>query len=132
MHITRSQKRQSDQLTDQTLMHEAASLLLACLASCDRNKIDPKKYWDHAQKALVIGAQRGDTIQRMVSEMHGQLPIEGAFYEKSASKIYSICETIAARKDYRRFREVCRKQAPYIVVLARIEREEREKNEGWI
>src|SRR5699024_7258145 len=107
---TTSPERRSEQLIEQTLMHEAVDLLLACLASIPRDNIDPKKYWDHAQKALQVGSQRGATIEQMVSEMHGQLSIEQAFTKASSSKIYSICETITARGDYQKFRSICRKQ----------------------
>jgi len=119
---------QHNSLTNESLINESARLLLEVLGSCDRDKIDPKKYWDHAQKALQIGADRGTTYQRMVSEMHGQLPISGAFRAKTSRAVYLIGETLKQQGTYSEFRQVCRLNAPYIVVLARVMKEEAKKN----
>lgn len=121
---------QHNSLANEALMKEAATMLLAVLASCDPKKIDPKKYWDHAQKAIQIGADRGVTYERMVSEMHGQLPIEGAYTIKTGNALYLIGETLKTQKTYSEFRQICRLHAPYIVVLARVMKEEAKKNQA--
>jgi len=135
MTTSESQEKRSDAMIERTLMTEAADLLLAVLASTNPAKIDPMSYWDHAQKALKVGATRGKDFGRMVSEMVDQIPaIEGALTGEAASKVYSIGQTMDARDNYQRFRQVCRKKAPYIVVLARHRKSEIDdlRSQEWI
>lgn len=119
-----SQKRQSEQTTETTLINEAADLLNACLDSIPPDKKDPRKFWDWAQKALTLGAKKGRSYEQMVSEMHSALPIGGAFRKSSSSKIYSIGSSVNAI-GYERFRRVCRKNAAYIVAYTQMIRDDR-------
>jgi len=125
MHTETSRSRTSDATIHQMLMNEAADLLLACLSSIPRDKIDPKKYWPHAQKALRIGAERGATYERMVSEIHGQLmDADTPFVKKTVNKIYSLGESLKSRQQFTEFRRLCRQNAPYIVLYARMRKEQ--------
>lgn len=124
MSIDLSVKRQSDATTETTLIIEAADLLNACLDSIPRDKVDPLKFWDWAQKALELGARKGRSYEQMVSEMHAALPIGGAFRRSTSSKIYSVGSTINAI-GYQRFRRVVRNNAAYIVAYAQMVRDQR-------
>lgn len=115
-------------LSEDNLTELAEHLLLACLASIPRDQINPVKYWDWAQKALQVASSRGTTYDRFVSEMHGQLPIPGAFRAKSTRWISLVGQTLEEADSYAAFRRIVRRNAPYIVVLARVRKEaEKEK-----
>jgi hypothetical protein len=114
----------SEQLWQQTLLEEAADLILCALASIPRERIDPKQYWPWAQKSLKLAGDAGTTYERLVSILHRELQLgDQPFSQKSSSRIYSIGEAIKARGDYARFRRLLRDQAPYIIVLARVRKD---------
>lgn len=110
--------RPSDDLMDETLRILATDLILAMLASIPRENVNPMKHWDWALKALRVGAGRGRTYERMVSEMAAQLPIDGALRKHTASKVFSIGESLTAWKAYPTFRAMIRRDAIYIIVRA--------------
>jgi hypothetical protein len=114
----------SEQLWQQTLLEEAADLILCALASIPREQIDPKQYWPWAQKALKLAGDAGTTYERLVSILHRELRMgDVPFTAKSSNRLYSIGEAIKARGDYQKFRRLLRDQAPYIIVLARVRKD---------
>lgn len=117
----------SDDLMDETLRILATDLILAMLASIPMENVNPMKHWDWALKALKIGAGRGRTFERMVSEMAAQLPIDGALRKSTASKVYSIGESLTAWKVYPTFRAMIRRDAIYIIVRAQHRNDELKK-----
>jgi hypothetical protein len=135
--MTMSMQR-ADLLMRETMLNEATDLLLACLASIPRDKIDPKNYWSWAQKALKIAGDGGTTYERMISIMHRELQMgDTPFKEASAKRLYSIGLSIQARNEYQEFRRMVRDHAPYIVILARVRKDETkaksaDRDEDWI
>jgi hypothetical protein len=114
----------SEQLWQQTLLEEAADLILCALSSVPREKIDPKQYWPWAQKALKLAGDAGTTYERLVSILHRELQLgDQPFTQKASNRIYSIGEAIKSRNDYAKFRRLLRDQAPYIIVLARVRKD---------
>lgn len=119
MTTLNSQDRASDLTIEETLTNEACDLLLACVANQLRG--DRKKMWSMAQKALRVGSERGSDFKRMVSEMHDQMmDPDQPFSKETSSKISSIGEVLKSRGQYNRFRQICRRDAPYIVLRARV------------
>lgn len=115
----------NDSLTQETMLNEATDLLLACLSSVPREKIDPKNYWPWAQKALKVSGDGGTTYEKMVSLIHRELRMGDAVFSAKASRqIYSLGQTIKARDNYQDFRRMMRDHAPYIVLCARVRKEE--------
>jgi hypothetical protein len=130
--------QRDDMLMRETMMNEATDMLLACLSSIPREKIDPKNYWSWAQKALKISGDGGTTYERMISIMHRELQMgDTPFKEVSAKRLYSIGLSIQARNDYQDFRRMVRDHAPYVVILARVRKDEMKaksaaNEEDWI
>jgi hypothetical protein len=115
----------TDILAQETMLNEASDLLLACLSSVPRDKINPKTYWPWAQKALKVAGDGGTTYERMVSIMHRELQMGSTpFHAKACNRIYSIGISLKARENYQDFRRMVRDHAPYIIVLARVRKEE--------
>ncbi len=130
-----SPAKSSEMAIEQTLLHEATDLLLACLGSIPRDKIAPKKYWSQAQKALRVGAERAPSFERLVSVMHDTLmDATHPFTAASCKAIYSVGESVKSKGEWDRFRQICREQGPYIILYARVRKEEQKtsRHSDWI
>lgn len=127
-----------DEITDETLINHAVDMILSLLSCIRGEDIKPRKHWTWAQKALKTGAMRGTDWRRMVSEMYAQLPIRDAIWKSQCRRIYSIGEWLESSRTFRRFRYLCKTQAPAIIMIARVRKEQAkadvadERSEHWM
>lgn len=109
----------------ETMRQLAQDLLMALLDSIPPDKINPTRYWDHAQKALLVGCQRATGPHQLVEEMRRILQIPGALPTKIDSSVSSVISDLESRGWWGRFRQLIKKEAAMIVIYTRIRRDER-------
>lgn len=112
-------------IEDETMRQMAQDLLMALLDSIPPGQIDPKKYWDWAQKALIVGSRRATNPHELVEEMRRILQIPGALRKSADSSISSVVSDLVTRGWWPRFRLLVKQEAGMIVVLTRVRRDQR-------
>lgn len=121
---TSTTPRPDSALLDETLRNLATDMILAMLSSIPHDKIDPLNHWHWAKKSLEVAAGRARTFDRFVSEMAGQLPIDGALTKRAASSVYLIGQNLNSWGEYPGFRAMCKRDAIYLTLLAQQRAEE--------
>ena len=123
--------RATQQMEDETMRAQASDLLMSLLDSIPPDKINPKKYWDWALKALVVGAKRSSNPHQLIEEMRRQLQIPGATKKDRDSSISSVVADLTARGHWSRFRQILKDEAAMIVVTTRVRREQRKTTRAY-
>lgn len=106
------------------LLLEASEMILAICASIPHGHLDPKVYWDRLQRSLKQAADSSMTFPEMVSRFHERLNLSGAFRMATAKRLYLIYLGLERRQQFDQFRSICSEQAAWIIVDARVRREE--------
>lgn len=109
-------------------MHDlAVDLVLAVMRSASTEHIRPMDWWIRAQSALYSAAAMSQSYGQMVSVMGRKLQI-ATYNQNSANKISSIGIELKTDDDFEVFRNLCEREALYVVAEAQarrsIEREE--------
>ncbi|WP_239382604.1 MULTISPECIES: hypothetical protein [unclassified Frankia] len=101
-------------------------LLSAMLDSASVDVIGVASWWDRARTALETGAAAAVDYPSMVSAIARKLQITGALYPDAARTVSEIGAELNANPGLLpALRGHCRRNAVYVVALARIQREKR-------
>lgn len=105
--------------TEDSLSALARDLVLAMMASASTERIKPVDWWDRAKTSLVAATERATTWGQLVDTMASKLEIETLRGDSARA----ICSMALAGADFRRFRQVVKSTAVYIVAEARVIRD---------
>lgn len=111
-------------LSESDLTTLGMHLVLALMRSADPDVIDPRDWWKRAKTALETAAAEASEWPALVSAMGRELQIVD-LHPDSISSISSIGRQVG--EDFRRFRASLRRDALYLVAMARMHREEEKR-----
>lgn len=106
-------------------MDLAVGFLDAILSCADVEIIGKTRWWDRARTALETGAATGTTYSEIVAKTCAKLQITWALGEQSSQTITRIGEALADPARLAAWRELCQRDAVYLVALTRVKRAER-------
>lgn len=110
------------------LLSLASRFILAMMRSASTDVIDPVKWWERAKTALETAAEESETYGQMVASMARKLQIECLTEVSSAS----ICEVESdLGDDWDAWRDLCARDAVYLVAVARMDRDAQRDGETW-
>lgn len=108
-------------MDDEKLTDLAVDVVLSMMSSASTDKISPLAWWPRAKSSLETAADVAESWQHMVSKMAAKLQIDSTT-NATAAALKIIGEKIG--DSFGRFRNLCRRDAIFIVAMAQAEREE--------
>ena len=110
-------------MDDDKLNELAIRLVLTMMASVDTDKIGALSWWPRARSAIETAADAASCWPQMVSKMAAKLQID-ATTNKTADDIAYIGRVLHEANSFERFRQICRRDAVFIVAMSQAKRDE--------
>lgn len=108
-------------LSESDLTTLGVALVLAMMRSASSDEIDPRDWWTRAKTALETAAAEASEWPALISAMGRELQIPSLQLD-SINSISLLGKQVGP--DFRRFRASLRRDALYLVAMARMQRQE--------
>lgn len=117
-------------LSDIELTDLAVDLTIAMMRSASTDKISPADWWPRAKSALETASATAESFPHLISRMGRKLQLTQTRFETDSS-VSSIGQRLSRDADFRRFCVLARRDALFIVAMAKVKRDEQRQEDQF-